>query len=181
MTDFPDVRRASEDDQEAVGQLWLQLLHDQAALDERLEIADDALDRWRNDFAVWLADETRRVYVAAPDDGAIEGFVTARRWGPPPIYEDASEVYIDELCVADDAQRSGLGTQLVAAVRHWAETLPAERIRFSVLAANEGGRAFWQALDGTPFSVTMTIELPAADPEEAAAEASRPMGFQQKS
>jgi len=174
---FPDVRRAQVADQEAVGDLWLQFLNEQADQDDRMGIADDALDRWQNDFPVWLEDETARVYVAEGADGRVVGFVTARRWGPPPIYEESSEVYLDELFVHPEARREGYGTQLVNAVRNWFEELGARRIRLRVLTANQSGRAFWAAQEALPMSMTFTIE--GEEPAESADEneGSKKIGF----
>lgn len=158
MTDFPDVRRAQRADQDRVGRLWNDFLREQEAMDDRLSVADDALERWHNDFPMWLDDDTRRLYVAAPND-TIEGFAMAHRTGPPPIYEPMQEVYLDELYVVPDARRQGVGRQLVGAVRHWAEQLPAGRLRLQMMTANETARAFWEALGAHAFSTSMTIEL----------------------
>lgn len=175
MADFPDVRRAQRDDQDRVGTLWIDFLNEQAALDDRFAIADDALERWTNDYAVWLSDETQAIFVAE-QDGAVEGFATAHRWGPPPIYAASSEVYLDELYVAPAARRHGLGTQLVRAVRHWAESVGAGRIRLQTMTANDAARSFWAALDAAPFTTTLTMELdaPAAGSDDAS---SRTIGF----
>jgi GNAT superfamily N-acetyltransferase len=157
----PNVRHAREDDQEAVRDLWMALLEAQAELDDRMGVAEDARDRWDNDFSVWLEDETSRIFVAETD--AVVGFVSARRWGPPPIYRDEAEVFLEELYVAPDARRQGLGSALVAAVRDWADALGAHRVRLSVLAANEAGRAFWAAQNAEPMTLTLTIDCPGPD------------------
>ncbi len=142
-------------------------LQEQAALDERFAVADDALERWHNDYAVWLGDETHRIFVAEPER-TVQGFVTAQRWGPPPIYAPTSEVYVNELYVAPEARRRGLGTQLVRAVRHWAESLSADRLRLQALAGNAASRAFWAAQEARPFTTILTVELEGrADREEA--------------
>ncbi len=158
MTQFPDVRRAQEEDQKRIGALWIELLNEQAERDPRFAIADDALERWNNDYAVWLSDETQAIFVAE-QEGTIEGFATAHRWGPPPIYAESSEVYLDELYVAPAARRQGLGTQLVHAVRHWGESLGAGRVRLQMMTSNPEAKAFWTALGAEPFTTTMTLEL----------------------
>lgn len=171
---YPDIRRAQPADQETVGDLWVQLLDEQDELEDRFGIAEDARERWDNDFPTWFDDETYRVYVAEVDD-EIVGFATAHRWGPPPIYEESSEVYLDELYVRPDDRREGIGTQLVNAVRNWADRVGARRIRLNVLSANEDARAFWAAQDAYPLTLTFTIEQTGA--EEGDDEGSKKIGF----
>ena len=171
---YPDVRRAQPEDQGPVGDLWVQLLDEQDELEDRFGIADDARERWENDFPLWLDDETYRVYVAEVD-GEIAGFATAHRWGPPPIYEESSEVSLDELYVRPDDRRDGIGTQLVDAISDWTDRIGARRIRLSVLSANEDARAFWAAQDAMPLTLTFTIERTGADAEDD--EGSKKIGF----
>ncbi|MFB6097552.1 MAG: N-acetyltransferase family protein [Salinibacter sp.] len=173
---YPDVRRAQPADQERVGDLWLQLLEEQDELDDRFGVAEDARDRWDNDFPLWLEDETYRVYVAVPED-EIVGFATAHRWGPPPIYAESSEVYLDELYVRPGDRRDGVGTQLVHAVRDWTDRIGARRIRLNVLSANEEARAFWAAQDARPLTLTFTIEQPAREAKAGDDEGSKKIGF----
>lgn len=175
---YPDVRQARMADREAVGQMWLQLLNEQADLDDRMGVAEDALDRWMNDFPVWLEDETDRIFVAEGVEEKPVGFATARRWGPPPIYEESSEVYLDELYVQPDTRRRGYGTQLVHAVRDWVTQVGAQRIRLRVMAANEAGRAFWEAQEAVPLSLSLTIEREEAGPDDQSSdEGSKKIGF----
>lgn len=173
--EYPNVRRAQRTDQETVGELWMQLLDEQAALDDRFGVADDALERWKNDFPMWLDEETSRLYVAE-DAGEVLGFVTARRWGPPPIYADSSEVYLEELFVHPEARRQGFGTQLVHAVVDWTDRLGAERVRLNVLTANNAARAFWAAQEAIPMTMTFTIER-SPEGDRQADEGSKKIGF----
>ena len=152
------IRQARKEDQTPLGALWLALLQEQAALDERFGVAEDALERWANDFPYWLHDESRRFFVAEQNEEII-GFLTAQHWVPSPIYAEALEVYISELYIVPDARQQHGGAKLVAAVRAWAETLGACRLRIGVLAANESGKAFWQQQEAVPFSVTYTLPL----------------------
>lgn len=172
---YPDVRQAQPADQTAVGDLWIRLLEEQERLEDRFDVAEDARDRWNNDFPLWLDDDTYRVYVAEPKD-KIVGFATAHRWGPPPIYKESSEVYLDELFVRPDDRRGGLGTQLVNAVRAWTDRIGARRLRFNVLAANEAARDFWVAQDADPLTLTFTIEQTDSK-EEGDDEGSEKIGF----
>ncbi len=141
-----------------LGRLWLQFLREQAALDVRFRVAEDALMRWRNDFPHWIRDSSRCLFVAVLD-GEVVGFVTAQRWTPPPVYAGPTEVHVNELYVRPEARGRGAGRRLLQAVRAWAEETGAERLRLTVLAANEEGQAFWRHLEAHPFALTMTIDL----------------------
>ena len=152
------VRRARKEDARQVGALWLRLLEEQAALEARLDAADDASERWMNDFPHLVDDAQYRVFVAERD-GDLVGFITACLWTPPPIFAGSQEVYINEIYVASEARRQRVGRRLVEAVKAWAVALPAERLRLSVLAANAEGRAFWERLHAQPLSVTFTVAL----------------------
>jgi len=174
--DFPDVRQAQTTDQAAVGNLWTALLTAQADLDDRIGVSEDARERWENDFPMWLEDETSRLYVAEDDDGTVVGFAGARRWGPPPIYAESSEVFLDELFVHPDHRRQGYGSQLVRAVRTWADRIGAHRIRLRVLTSNADGRAFWAAQDAIPLTMTLTIEGGTGDASDAD-EGTKKIGF----
>jgi len=172
----PSIRPARPSDATAVVSLWRSLLHEQAGLDPRLTIAEDAEERWRNDFPYWLDDGTRK-FLVAEHAGAIVGFAHAHRWGPPPILEASEEVYIDEVYVRPDARRNGCGRALVAELRSWAESLNANRLRLGVMAENSTGRAFWKSLQGKPLSLTYTIELASAVATNEAAPAQKRIGF----
>ena len=152
------IRRAVPADRSPVADLWLRLLEEHGRLDDRFGHAADARMRWENDFPVWLRDTTWRIFVAE-QDGRVVGFASAQRWAPPPVYAEAQEVYLNELYVAPEVRRRGVGRRLVEAVRAWAGELKADRLRLGVLAANAGGCAFWDALGGRPLSLTYTLEL----------------------
>lgn len=157
-----EIRLGKASDADDVARLWMDLMRSQSALDSRYVPAEDAAVRWRNDFGEWLDRASRRLFVAVVD-GRPAGFVTAERFSPAPIFRERSEVYIGELFVAPDVRRRGLATALVGAVREWAESLGAERIRAGVLAANKEGLDFWRIIGGEPIATTVGIELPASN------------------
>ena len=175
MSSSAAVRRAKHADHEPLGDLWIAFMNEQAGFDDRLAVADDARERWDNDFPVWLNDDRQATFIVETD-GTLCGFVTAHQWGPPPIYQADTEVYLDELYVAPEARRRGLGRQLVEAVRDWATSLGAVRIRLQALHANAAAQAFWAACGADPFAVTHTVDLDAAE-QSASESASRSIGF----
>lgn len=164
MTDAYAIRRARQADAAPLGALWQRFMDEQAALDARLAVAPDALARWHNDFPLWLGDEMQRLFVAERKGQQISGFLAAARWGPPPVYAPAAEVYVSELYVLPEARRQGVGRALVEAVRRWAvEDAGAVRLRLRTLAANKDARSFWNQAGAISFATTLTVELPGGD------------------
>ena len=156
MEDTTTLREARATDADALGALWRAFLDEQSAFDERVAPAKDALDRWQNDFPVWLDDPAYQ-WVVAVRDGDLCGFVAAHRWAPPPIYRTVPEVYLTELYVRPSARRNGIARRLVHAVRDWATDGDAVRVRLQVLSANADAQDFWNTLGAEPLSETYTI------------------------
>lgn len=154
----------------------MRLLKEHAEIEPRFGVADDALERWSNDFEHWLSDDAYRIFVAE-QAGEIVGFITACMWQPLPIYAPVEEVSINELYVVPEVRGRGMGRQLVAAVDAWAETLSIGRLRIGVLAANTEGRAFWAHLDATPFLLTLTIEREFSESNESPGKKKTKLGF----
>lgn len=152
------VRRAREKDTDAAVALWTGLQAEQEVLDPRHCPSATAAERWRNDFAVWIASDADRVFVAELD-GDLVGLVTAHTYWPSPMIEQVMEVYITELVVDPEQRSGGIGERLVDAVRDWAYELGVRRLRAGVLSRNERGRAFWKRQGGADLFVTFTIPL----------------------
>ena len=170
------IRLARLEDRAEVGRLWLRLLSEHAAFEPRFDVAEDALERWTNDFEHWLRDEQFRI-VVAEHAGGVVGFITASLWQPAPIYALVEEVYINELYVLPEARGEGIGRRLVEAIREWAAAYPVCRLRIGVLAANAQGRAFWEHLQARPFLLTLTIEIASPASSEDPTPKRAPLGF----
>ncbi len=159
-TTTPDIslRAAIPADLEVLCKLWTNLMAEHEALDDRFECSEDAAQRWKNDFPIWLEDSTRQFIVTVLDKEII-GFVQAHRQTEPPIYKEVPEIYIDEIFVDDRFRSLGIGRALLEAVKKWAVEVGAERLRFCVLAANEAGALFWEREGAKPLAITYTIPL----------------------
>ncbi len=173
------LRAAEQADQSPLEALWQQFIESQAASDERLTPADDAAERWRNDFPLWLDDTTVRLWVACPDDTSdIIGFVRAHRTGPPPLYQDYSEIYIDEVFVVPAHRRTGVATALVDRAVEWGASVGADRLRLSTAATNKAARSFWEARRARPMATVWTESIePSTAAEDEDREGSAKIGF----
>ena len=169
------IRRAVKRDASVLADLWTEFLHEQANHDERLTAAEDARERWENDFPVWIEDATRRIFVVEIEE-KIVGFVSAHRTAPPPIYESHGEVYLDELYVHPAHRRDGLGSELVDAVVAWCDEVGGERVRLQALTQNDDAGAFWEARGANRYAMTYTMERPKSK-EKTEDEGTRKIGF----
>ena len=172
------LQRAQRQDQAALVRLWVDFLAEQEAADGRLRAADDARERWNNDYPFWLEDASRWLTVARVRDDLV-GFIRARRWQPPPIYAGDPEVYIDEVYVAPPYRRRGIGRRLVDAARAWASSVSAKRLRLTLLASNRAAEAFWTREGAEPFTLTATLPLSGAPSTSDAEPRGANLGFRQ--
>lgn len=153
------VRRARESDRVSLAGLWADFLTEQADMDDRFAAAEDALERWDNDFAEWISARVHALFVAEDRHDELIGFVSAHLGYPAPIYRPELEAYLDELYVRPDRRRRGVAGELLDAVRGWAVEREARRIRLGVLAANQAASAFWDHAGARPFAATLLIEV----------------------
>lgn len=138
--------------------MWSALLDEEAEVDPRFSPSEDAVDRWRADFPVWLKDSARLHFVAELD-GAVAGFVSGHLWGPEPILKEEVEVFVEFLYVRKAFRRKGVGTALLTEVREWASQQGAVRLRLRSLSRSRDAYAFWQGHGADPFAIEMFISL----------------------
>ena len=153
------IRTATILDAEAVSGAWEALHLEQSKIDARFALADDAVARWQNDFKEWVDATDVRKIVVAEEDGEIVGFASAQLWWPPPVYEQAIEVYLDELFVAPESRRRGIGTRLLEDIAAWARGKQAKRVRLGALAANDEAIEFWRQRGANEFLVAMLLDV----------------------
>lgn len=153
------VRAAGGDDRDRLAAMWNCFLEEQAGLDDRFAVADDAAKRWDNDFSEWVGSNVHGLFVAESAAAGLIGFSSVHLWYPPPIYRPALEAYVDEIYVAPAWRRRGVATALLGAVREWSEARNARRIRLGVLDANRAGLDFWKKTGARAFYQTQLIDL----------------------
>ena len=86
--------------------------------------------------------------IVSENDGVIDGyaaigvFTSEKKRGEllPFLF-----VEVDELCVAENAHRKGIGTALLDAVKAYAKQKGAKFVELGVNAANTGAQAFYKA------------------------------------
>lgn len=120
------------------------------------DIVGDRKEVW----AARLADPARTVTILAEDGGGLAGFVH--------VMLDEDETWgslVDNLHVAHDRKRSGLGTALLTgAARATAEQAESATLHLWVLEQNDAARRFYRALGGVAVE-TRLVSPPGGVPE----------------
>jgi ribosomal protein S18 acetylase RimI-like enzyme len=105
------------------------------------EVAEDRLAVWRTRLT---APPPNQHVVVAEGDSLINGFIC--------VYGDEDPEWgslIDNLHVATDVKRSGIGTQLMREGARWLQAhYPRSQVYLWVLEANASARAFYERLGG---------------------------------
>jgi len=153
-----NVRPAALNDREEAGALWMNLMREHEAMEPRFKLAADAALRWKNDFPLWIEDQTRRIMLAE-EAGRIVGFIQAHRHVEPPVFEEVAEVYIDEIYTLPEVRGRGIGRLLLDNIKDWAGSVGARRLRFGVLTANSAGIRFWESEGAVQMGRIYTVSI----------------------
>ncbi len=92
--------------------------------------------------------------VVARDEGRVIGMVTACLQ-PAPVFLRKPRALIENLVVAPERRREGIGRQLVRAAIDWSERKKVAYVELMVAMANEAGREFWQSCEFEPVMLRM--------------------------
>jgi ribosomal protein S18 acetylase RimI-like enzyme len=112
------------------------------------DVVANRLTVWADRFA---APQRSRLVLVAADAGRLAGFVCVSgaddaTWGS----------LIDNLHVAPDAKRSGIGTQLMRRAAAWlGERYPESSVYLWVIASNLSARRFYESLGGAVVETTL--------------------------
>ena len=100
----------------------------------------------------WLGADATRVWVAADDAAGLIGYVVASRHDRPDdaFSHQAAVVVLDQLVVAPEARRRGVGEALCQAVLGWAEDQRADRVALTTWNFNHAAQSLFTRLGFTP-------------------------------
>ena len=161
MSDQVTVRRATEEDRDAIGRLWQEMMDYHCTLDpEVFALAEDALSCWLEWFDTILPEENRIVLVAEAD-GQLIGYIHGTVGETPPVYAQRKHGALVEISVTASWRRRGVGGKLVAALFDWFRERGLAEVRVSRSAHNPLATAFWREMGFEPHMVQMRRELEA--------------------
>ena len=109
-----------------------------------------------------LADKDRPIFVSL-ENGTVTGycFCKIKRHECNACSVPRTEVYIDDLCVAESCRHHGVGKKLYEAVVAYARELGAYNVTLNVWACNENALKFYESLGLKPQKIGLETILEA--------------------
>ncbi len=137
-----------------------------------MEAADEAVDREPTHFHPPNMEAIQRQYagkapsddeflVVAEKDEEVVGFVQARLVRPreqETMIRPRTGAFVEELAVASDHRKCGIGRMLVAAVEEWIRERSGELVMLDTGTKNEGARRFYERIGYREIGVVLIKE-----------------------
>ena len=139
------IRRARQEDLEAVLDLWLEMMRYHGRLDPRFAPADNARDAFHNTMREWIGAAAKRVLVAVAD-GQVVGYAIGSIAENPPILKLRHFGHVSDICVPPEWRRQGIGRRLFGALRKWFRSRGLAVVQLNVAALNPAAQAFWREM-----------------------------------
>ncbi len=146
-----NIRRANENDTEAIMKLLSEVLEIHARL--RPDIFISGTTKYSaQDLAEMYRDESRPIYVAIDEAGCLLGYAFCQLKTSPdiPTMLPHKSLYIDDLCVEESARGRHVGRALYAFVKAEAARLLCRYVDLTVWEGNEDAMAFYRSMGMTP-------------------------------
>ena len=153
--DIMEIRRATAKDLDGVGALLRQVnrIHHEGRPDifhpGRKYDDDTLLQIFR--------DDRRPVFVATDGEDKVLGyaFCIMEETKGDVMLADMKSLYIDDLCVSEEARGTGIGKELYDHVRHFAKEQGCYHITLNVWTINPGAHAFYERMGMQPLKTVM--------------------------
>ena len=155
-----NIRRATDADINGVLALLSQVLEVHAEIRPDLFISGTTKYS-HEELSEMFRDDTRPVYVAADDDDSVLGYVFCQIQEPPfaSTMIPRKILYIDDLCVDENARGKHVGSRLFAFVKEEAARIGCYEITLNVWEGNDRAISFYRALGMKPKETMMEFIL----------------------
>jgi ribosomal protein S18 acetylase RimI-like enzyme len=155
----PLIRRAEERDLEDIARLLCQVENIHA--DGRPDLFRHG-ERKYNDAELReiVSDDTRPVFVATMEN-RVAGYVFCihQNTDGSATLIPTRDLYVDDLCVDEDARGQGIGRSLYRFVESYARETSCDRITLNVWCLNDGAMRFYERIGLSPLKITMEQKL----------------------
>ena len=108
------------------------------------------------ELAAILADDATPVFVCTDEAGRVlgHGFCVMQHSGGQ-LMEEHDTLYIDDICVDEDARGLGVGRALYGHILAYARSLGCYNVTLNVWTCNPGAMAFYEKLGMKPYKIGM--------------------------
>lgn len=154
------IRRATEQDAEAIGRMWEKLALYHCELDPDLPRPAPQGGHLYAQRIIHRLNDTHTRTLVAEEDGQLVGYVLGVVVDfVPEMFEQNSGGFLADIFVEDAYRQRGVGRQLVDALTEWFRAHGVHYFEWYVAANNPVGRAFWQSVGGRDLMVRMRIDV----------------------
>ena len=110
-----------------------------------------------DELADILTDDSRPVFVAVDADGRVVGyaFCVFQQHPNNHVLTDIKTLYIDDLCVDEQARGTHVGSALYRHVLDFARQSGCYNVTLNVWSCNPGAQAFYEHMGLTPYRIGM--------------------------
>ncbi len=112
---------------------------------------------WEERWHEYLGPSDERLLLLAERDGVAVAYVNACiRESSAGLFTDERYGWIDDAFVTSSERKQGLGKALLRRVEEWCRERDVSELRLNVVAANEIGLRFWEAIGFRPTALTLS-------------------------
>lgn len=154
------IRRAKTEDLQRINELLYQVACIHA--EGRPDIFKQATKKYSDDELVKIIKNNQTpIFVAADDNDKVLGyaFCVYQITKDSLLLQDKMTLYIDDICVDQDARGDGIGKKLYNYVVDFAKQNGFNNITLNVWSLNEAAYKFYEKCGMTPLKITMEKKL----------------------
>ncbi len=154
------IRRAEPKDSKRINELLYQVAKIHA--DGRPDIFKTATKKYSDDELIAIiCDDEKPIFIATDETGYVLGyaFCVYQITKDSLLLQNKKTLYIDDICVDENARGSHIGRSLYDYVVSFAKANSFDNITLNVWAFNEGAYKFYKKCGMTPLKITMENSL----------------------
>ncbi len=154
------IRRATVKDMPQINRLLHQVLN--VHHNGRPDLFKGNVKKYGDDeLAAIIADDTRPIFVATDETDKAQGyaFCVYQQYVDNNILTDIKTLYIDDICVDENARGQHIGTELYRYVLDFAKSEGFYNITLNVWSCNPTAMRFYEKLGLVPYKVCMEHKL----------------------
>jgi GNAT superfamily N-acetyltransferase len=153
-----DVRPFREEDAPAVHRMMTRLAELREGSTHQMVLKKE-YNRFFKSYMLGLLDNPDAVVCVAEDDGQVVGYAVATRGRDQPFMKFSHVAVLNDMYVEEDHRNTGVGRQLLAALRTWAQEQNLDALEVQVFPEHEQEIDLLQKLGFFQYRLKMLCPL----------------------